>query len=75
MGNDYECLNQFSLDFEKEIKTQKELAITVKAKLSLPYSETKEIKKLLAEHQRCSMEFNRILKKLKVPTFFVLALY
>ncbi|KAL6081104.1 hypothetical protein STEG23_005435, partial [Scotinomys teguina] len=65
MDNDYECLNQFSLDLEKEIKTQKELAITVKAKLSLPYAQTKEIKKLLAEHQRCSMEFNRILKKLK----------
>lgn len=71
MGNDYECLNQFSLDFEKEIKTQKELAITVKAKLSLPYSETKEIKKLLAEHQRCSMEFNRILKKLKYVLTYI----
>ncbi|XP_052586509.1 centromere-associated protein E isoform X2 [Peromyscus californicus insignis] len=71
MGNDYECLNQFSLDFEKEIKTQKELAITVKAKLSLPYSQTKEIKKLLAEHQRCSMEFNRILKKLKYVLTYI----
>uniref|UniRef100_A0A8C8T2P9 Centromere-associated protein E n=1 Tax=Peromyscus maniculatus bairdii TaxID=230844 RepID=A0A8C8T2P9_PERMB len=71
MGNDYECLNQFSLDFEKEIKTQKELAMTVKAKLSLPYSETKEIKKLLAEHQRCSMEFNRILKKLKYVLTYI----
>ncbi|XP_036047276.1 centromere-associated protein E [Onychomys torridus] len=71
MGNDYECLNQFSLDLEKEIKTQKELAVTVKAKLSLPYSQTKEIKKLLAEHQRCSMEFNRILKKLKYVLTYI----
>ncbi|KAL1772141.1 centromere-associated protein E [Sigmodon hispidus] len=65
MSNDYECLNRLSLDLEKETKTQKELAITVKANLSLPYSQTKEIEKLLTANQRCSMEFHRILKKFK----------
>ncbi|XP_055484148.1 centromere-associated protein E [Psammomys obesus] len=65
MDGDYECLNRFSLDLEKETKTQKELSVTLKAKLSLPYPQTKEIEKLLTVNQRCSMEFHRVLKKLK----------
>ncbi|XP_028616283.1 centromere-associated protein E [Grammomys surdaster] len=65
MANDYECLNRFSLDLEKETKTQKELSSTVKTKLSLPHTQTKEIEKLLTANQRCSMEFHRVLKKLK----------
>lgn len=65
MGNDYECLNRFSLDLEKETKTQKELVISIKAKLSLPYPQAKEIEKLFTANQRCFMEFHRILKKLK----------
>lgn len=75
MGDDYECLNQLSLDLEKETKAQKELVISIKAKLSLPYPQTKEIEKLFTANQRCFMEFHRILKKLKVPAFLVLALY
>ncbi|MEJ1270799.1 centromere protein E [Cricetulus griseus] len=65
MGNEYECLNSFSIDWEKETKTQKELALAIKAKLSLPHPQTKEIEKLLTTNHRCSMEFHRILKKLK----------
>ncbi|XP_038167396.1 centromere-associated protein E isoform X1 [Arvicola amphibius] len=65
MGNDYECLSRLSLDLEKETKTQKELVISIKAKLSLPYPQTKEIEKLFTANQRCFMEFHRILKKLK----------
>ncbi|XP_057649265.1 centromere-associated protein E [Chionomys nivalis] len=65
MGDDYECLNRLSLDLEKETKTQKELVISIKAKLSLPYPQTKEIEKLFTANQRCFMEFHRILKKLK----------
>ncbi|CAH6789042.1 Cenpe [Phodopus roborovskii] len=65
MGHEYECLNQFSVDLEKETKTQKELAIAVKAKLSLPHPQIKEIEKLLTTNHRCSMEFHRLLKKLK----------
>ncbi|KAK7819394.1 hypothetical protein U0070_025422, partial [Myodes glareolus] len=65
MGNDYECLHRFSLDLEKETKTQKELVISIKAKLSLPYPQAKEIEKLFTANQRCFMEFHRILKKLK----------
>ncbi|XP_051021708.1 centromere-associated protein E [Acomys russatus] len=65
MDNDYECLNRFSLDLEKETKTQKDLSVTVKAKVSLPHPQTKEIEKLLTINQRCSMEFYRVMKKLK----------
>ncbi|XP_021089639.1 centromere-associated protein E [Mesocricetus auratus] len=65
MDNEYECLNRFSVDLEKETKTQKELAIAVKAKLSLPHPQIKELEKLLTTNHRCSMEFHRILKKLK----------
>ncbi|GAB1295424.1 Centromere-associated protein E [Apodemus speciosus] len=65
MANDYECLNRFSVDVERETKTQKELSITIKTKLSLPCTETKEIEKLFAVNQRCSMEFHRVLKSLK----------
>lgn len=74
MANDYECLNRFSVDVEKETKTQKELSITIKTKLSLPCTQTKEIEKLFAVNQRCSMEFHRVLKSLKVPTFFNISL-
>ncbi|XP_023590518.1 centromere-associated protein E [Trichechus manatus latirostris] len=65
MDNSYECLNILSLDLEKEIETQKELSIRVKAKLSLPYSQAKQIQKLLSVNQRCSTEFHRIMEKLK----------
>ncbi|XP_048189555.1 centromere-associated protein E isoform X2 [Perognathus longimembris pacificus] len=65
MGNDYECLDRLSLDLEKEIETQKELSVRVKANLSRAHPQTREIQKLLSANQRCSMEFHRILKKLK----------
>uniref|UniRef100_A0A8C6MWV0 Centromere-associated protein E n=1 Tax=Mus spicilegus TaxID=10103 RepID=A0A8C6MWV0_MUSSI len=65
MANDYECLNKVSLDLERETKTQKELSITVRTKLSLPHTQTKEIEKLLTANQRCSLEFHRVLKRLK----------
>ncbi|KAM4834068.1 centromere-associated protein E isoform 2-T2 [Thomomys bottae] len=65
MGNDYECLDRLSLDLEKEIETQKELSTRVKENLSLAHPQTREIQKLLAANQRCSMEFHRVLKKLK----------
>ncbi|XP_069878478.1 centromere-associated protein E isoform X1 [Dipodomys merriami] len=65
MGNDYECLDRLSLDLEKEIETQKEISVGVKANLSLTHPQTREIQKLLTANQRCSMEFHRVLKKLK----------
>ncbi|XP_058150671.1 centromere-associated protein E isoform X2 [Dasypus novemcinctus] len=65
MDNEYECLNRLSSDLEKEIETQKELSNRVKANLSLPYPQTKQIQKLLTANQRCSMEFLRVTKKLK----------
>uniref|UniRef100_A0A8D2B5N5 Centromere-associated protein E n=1 Tax=Sciurus vulgaris TaxID=55149 RepID=A0A8D2B5N5_SCIVU len=65
MDNHYECLNRLSFDLEKEIETQKELSIRVKANLSLTYPQTKQIQKLLTANQRCSMEFHRVMKKLK----------
>ncbi|XP_032117474.1 centromere-associated protein E isoform X8 [Sapajus apella] len=61
----YECLNRLSLDLEKEIEIQKELLMRVKANLSLPYLQTKQIEKLFTANQRCSMEFHRVMKKLK----------
>ncbi|KAL2780686.1 centromere-associated protein E isoform 1 precursor [Daubentonia madagascariensis] len=71
MDNHYECLNRLSLDLEKEIETQKELSIRVKANLPLPYSQTKQIQKLLTANQRCSMEFHRVMKKLKYVLSYV----
>uniref|UniRef100_UPI00402B4B3F centromere-associated protein E n=1 Tax=Arvicanthis niloticus TaxID=61156 RepID=UPI00402B4B3F len=71
MANDYECLNGFSLDMERETKSQKELSSTVKTKLSPPHTQTKEIEKLLAANQRCSVEFHRVLKKLKYVLSFI----
>ncbi|XP_027454308.1 centromere-associated protein E isoform X1 [Zalophus californianus] len=65
MYNHYECLNRLSLDLEKEIETQKELSVRVKANLSLPYPQIKQIQKLLTANQRCSMEFHRVMKKLQ----------
>uniref|UniRef100_A0A7N9CEW8 Centromere-associated protein E n=1 Tax=Macaca fascicularis TaxID=9541 RepID=A0A7N9CEW8_MACFA len=65
MDDHYECLNRLSLDLEKEIEIQKELSMRVKANLSLPYLQTKQIEKLFTANQRCSMEFHRIMKKLK----------
>nr|XP_031324248.1 centromere-associated protein E isoform X4 [Camelus dromedarius] len=65
MDNHYECVNRLSLDLEKEIETQKELSVRVKANLSLPYPQTKQIQKLLTANQRCSMEFHRVMKKLQ----------
>ncbi|XP_032316878.1 centromere-associated protein E isoform X1 [Camelus ferus] len=65
MDNHYECINRLSLDLEKEIETQKELSVRVKANLSLPYPQTKQIQKLLTANQRCSMEFHRVMKKLQ----------
>ncbi|KAM6221995.1 centromere-associated protein E [Rhynchocyon petersi] len=64
-NNCYDCLNILSLDLEKEIEAQKELSIRVKANLSLPYSQTKQIQKLLTVNQRCSTEFHRLMEKLK----------
>ncbi|XP_066241622.1 centromere-associated protein E isoform X1 [Saccopteryx leptura] len=65
MDNDYEFLHRSSLVLEKEIETQKELSIKIKANLSLPYPQTKQIQKLLTVNQRCSMEFYRVMKNLK----------
>ncbi|XP_073897568.1 centromere-associated protein E isoform X2 [Castor canadensis] len=65
MSNDYECLDRLSLDLEKETETQKELSIRVKATLSRIYPQTKDIQKLLTANQRCSMELQRVMKKLK----------
>ncbi|XP_012909486.1 centromere-associated protein E isoform X2 [Mustela putorius furo] len=65
MYNHYECLNRLSLDLEKEVETQKELSARVKANLSLPYPQIKQIQKLLTANQRCSMEFHRVMKKLQ----------
>ncbi|XP_032962690.1 centromere-associated protein E isoform X2 [Rhinolophus ferrumequinum] len=65
MNNHYEFLHGLSLDLEKEIETQKELSVEVKANLSLPYPQSKHILKLLTVNQRCSMEFHRVMKKLK----------
>ncbi|XP_029776696.1 centromere-associated protein E isoform X1 [Suricata suricatta] len=65
MYNDYECLDRLSLDLEKEVETQKELSIRVRANLSLPYPQIKQIQKLLTANQRCSMEFHRVMKKLQ----------
>ncbi|XP_074252607.1 centromere-associated protein E isoform X2 [Saimiri boliviensis] len=61
----YECLNRLSLNLEMEIEIQKELLMRVKANLSLPYLQTKQIEKLFTANQRCSMEFHRVMKKLK----------
>lgn len=69
MYNHYECLTRLSLDLEKEIETQKELSVTIKANLSLPHSQIKQIEKLLAVNQRCSMEFHRIIKRFQVSPF------
>ncbi|XP_046947783.1 centromere-associated protein E [Lynx rufus] len=65
MYNHYECLDRLSLDLEKEVETQKELSIRVRANLSLPYPQIKQIQKLLTANQRCSMEFHRVMKKLQ----------
>ncbi|XP_074178971.1 centromere-associated protein E isoform X3 [Rhinolophus sinicus] len=65
MNNHYEFLHGLSLDLEKEIETQKKLSVEVKANLSLPYPQSKHIQKLLTVNQRCSMEFHRVMKKLK----------
>nr|XP_058923427.1 centromere-associated protein E isoform X1 [Kogia breviceps] len=65
MDNHYECLNRLSHDLKKEIETQKELSIRVKANLSLPCPQSKQIQKLLTANQRCSMEFHRVMKKLQ----------
>lgn len=69
MDDHYEFLHRLSLDLEKEIETQKQLSIKIKANLSLPYQQTKEIQKLLTVNQRCSMEFHRVMKNLKVTPF------
>ncbi|XP_045393293.1 centromere-associated protein E isoform X2 [Lemur catta] len=71
MNNHYECLNGLSLDLETEIETQKELSIRVKANLSLPDSQIKQIQKLLTANQRCSMEFHRIVKKFKYVLSYI----
>ncbi|XP_040093680.1 centromere-associated protein E isoform X1 [Oryx dammah] len=71
MDNHYECLNRLSLDLKKEIETQKELSIRVKANLSLPYPQTKQIQKLLTANQRCSMEFHRVVMKLQYVLSYV----
>ncbi|XP_070359912.1 centromere-associated protein E-like [Equus asinus] len=65
MDSHYECLNGLCLDLEREIETQRELSIRVKANLSLPHPQTRQIQKLLTVNQRCSMEFHRVMKKLK----------
>ncbi|XP_045676370.1 centromere-associated protein E isoform X4 [Phyllostomus hastatus] len=65
MDNQYEFLNRLCLDLEKEIETQKVLSVKIKANLSLPYPQTKQIHKLLTVNQRCSMEFYRVMKNLK----------
>uniref|UniRef100_A0A4W2GQF3 Centromere-associated protein E n=1 Tax=Bos indicus x Bos taurus TaxID=30522 RepID=A0A4W2GQF3_BOBOX len=71
MDNHYECLNRLSLDLKKEIETQKELSIRVKANLSLPCPQTKQIQKLLTANQRCSMEFHRVVMKLQYVLSYV----
>ncbi|XP_070359719.1 centromere-associated protein E-like isoform X1 [Equus asinus] len=65
MDSHYECLNGLCLDLEREIETQRELSIRVKANLSPPHPQTRQIQKLLTANQRCSMEFHRVMKKLK----------
>ncbi|KFO25872.1 Centromere-associated protein E [Fukomys damarensis] len=65
MDDHCECLNRLSLDLEKEIETQKELSARVKANLSPPHPQSKQIQRLLTASQRCSMEFHRVMKKLK----------
>nr|XP_044602271.1 centromere-associated protein E-like [Equus asinus] len=74
MDSHYECLNGLCLDLEREIETQRELSIRVKANLSLPHPQTRQIQKLLTANQRCSMEFHRVMKKLKVPPVLVISL-
>ncbi|KAF5926643.1 hypothetical protein HPG69_001272 [Diceros bicornis minor] len=65
MESHSECLNGLSLDLEREIETQRELSVRVKANLSLPAPQTRQIQKLLTANQRCSMEFHRVVKKLQ----------
>uniref|UniRef100_A0A8C2V2I0 Centromere-associated protein E n=1 Tax=Chinchilla lanigera TaxID=34839 RepID=A0A8C2V2I0_CHILA len=65
MRNQYECLNGLSLDLEKELVIKEDLSTRVKANLSLPYPETKQFQKLLATNLNRSMEFQRVIKKLK----------
>ncbi|XP_058424771.1 centromere-associated protein E-like isoform X3 [Diceros bicornis minor] len=65
MESHSECLNGLSLDLEREIETQRELSVRVKANLSLPAPQTRQIQKLLTTNQRCSMEFHRVVKKLQ----------
>ncbi|XP_016079113.1 PREDICTED: centromere-associated protein E isoform X3 [Miniopterus natalensis] len=65
MDNHYEFLNRLSHDLEKETESQKEISIKIKANLSLPFPQTREIQKLLTVNQRCSMEFYRVMKNLK----------
>ncbi|ELK06382.1 Centromere-associated protein E [Pteropus alecto] len=65
MNDHYEFLHGLSFDLEKEIEIQKELSIKIKANLSLPHQQNKHIQKLLTVNQRCSMEFHRVMKKLK----------
>ncbi|XP_070359754.1 centromere-associated protein E-like [Equus asinus] len=71
MDSHYECLNGLCLDLEREIETQRELSIRVKANLSLPHPQTRQIQKLLTVNQRCSMEFHRVMKKLKYVLSYV----
>ncbi|KAB0372921.1 hypothetical protein FD755_015674, partial [Muntiacus reevesi] len=71
MDYHYECLNRLSLDLKKEIETQKELSVRVKANRSLPYPQTKQIQKLLTANQRCSMEFHRVVTKLQYVLSYV----
>ncbi|KAB0368272.1 hypothetical protein FD755_020038, partial [Muntiacus reevesi] len=71
MDNHYECLNRLSLDLKTEIETQKELSVRVKANLSLPYPQTKQIQKLLTANQRYSMEFHRVVMKLQYVLSYV----
>ncbi|EHB13922.1 Centromere-associated protein E [Heterocephalus glaber] len=65
LDNHYESLNRLSLDLEKEIETQKELSTRVKANLSPQHPQSKQVQRLLTASQRCSMEFHRVMRKLK----------
>ncbi|XP_023559616.1 centromere-associated protein E [Octodon degus] len=65
MGSQYECLNGLCLDLEKELELREELSMKVKANLSLPYPEARQFQKLLATNLNRSMEFQRVIKKLK----------
>lgn len=67
MGKRYECLSTVSLKLKSELNSQKALIAVILPQLTL--EQTKQVKTLQTKNEEMNTRLQKLLTKLKVPTY------